>query len=230
MNKNLSLKTKQFFTLIILLYLTACAKHTWEYEPSTPTRLSPLFSKNLTILPITDKRPSSAFLEWSAPLALIPFIPYSKVRVIEYPEKGFIKFEGNPTEKLTQALMWELSNQNLFKKVIYNTQSKQSDYILSGKLKRFRIKSYWSFYGLSLAGIGLWYLGAPAEKIHNDVIIEFKLTDTSGTCYFQKEYTAKSSRLLGFYYNQNIIQFEEPVKHIYLQLVNDLTDTIKKSK
>ena len=230
MNKNLLLKTKQFFTLIVLLYLTACSGHVWEYEPQTPSQHPPLIQSHLNIAPFIDERTDSALIEWSSALALVPFVPYSKARVINLPDQSFMGFEGKATDKLRQALSDEIIAHNLFKTVSESDATTKNSYILSSKLKKFRVKSYWSFYGLSIVGIGLWYLGAPAEKIYNDVIIEFKLTDTFGTCYFQKEYTAQSNRFLGFYYNQNIFQFEEAVKSIYLQLVNDLKIVINKLK
>lgn len=222
---------KKLVCLIVLcLKLTACANHVWEYEPETIHKHPPIKKAVLTVQTLIDERPTSRPMEWSAPLALLPFVPYSKARIINYPENSFIGFAGNPTEKIAQSVADELDAHRLFSTIEYNHPIQKSDYILSGKLKKFRTKSYWSFYGISFLGIGLWYLGAPAEKIYNDVIIEFKLTDTMGKCYFQKEYTEKSSRLLGFYYNQNIQQFEEPVKRINLRLVNDLLPIIKKLK
>ncbi len=222
---------KKLLLLIMLcLGITACASHVWEYEPEAKQKRPPVKQAVLTILPLTDERPSSKFIEWSAPLALIPFVPYSKTRVVNYPDKSFVGFAGNPAEKLAESAADELAVHRLFSTVIYNNPISKSDYILSGTLKRFRVKSYWSFYGASLVGVGLWYLGAPAEKIYNDVIIEYKLSDVTGKVYFQKEYIAQSSRLLGFYYNQNKLQFEKPAKQINLQLVNDLLPIIKKLK
>lgn len=228
MNKNLSLKIKQFFTLIALLYLTACVGHVWEYEPQTPSHHPPLIQSHLNIPPFIDERTDSALIEWSSALALFPFVPYSKARVINLPDQSFMGFEGSATNKLRQALSDEIIAHNLFKTVSESDTTPKNGYILSGTLKKFRVKSYWSFYGLSIMGIGLWYLGAPAEKIYNDVIIEFTLSDKNGKVYFQKEYIARTSRLLGFYYNQNIFQFEESVKSVYLQLMNDLHGVITK--
>lgn len=219
---------KKIFILTMLFFLNACASHVWEYEPEAKQKYPPIKQAVLMVQPLTDERPTSHFMEWSAPLALLPFVPYSKTRVVNHPDKSFVGFAGNPAEKLAEAVADELTAHSLFSTVIYNNPSQKSDYILSGKLKKFRVKSYWSFYGASLAGIALWYLGAPAEKIYNDVCIEFTLSDKNNKVYFQKEYTASSSRLLGFYYNQNKLQFEEAVKQINLQLVNDLLPIIKK--
>lgn len=220
---------KKWVCLIVLcLKLTACANHVWEYEPEAIHKYPPIKKAVLTVQTLTDERSTSHFMEWSAPLALLPFVPYSKTRVVNHPDKSFVGFAGNPAEKLAEAVADELGAHSLFSNVIYNNPISKSNYVLSGTLKKFRIKSYWSFYGASLVGIALWYLGAPAEKIYNDVCIEFTLSDNNGKVYFQKEYTASSSRLLGFYYNQNKLQFEEPVKQINLQLVNDLLPIIKK--
>ena len=221
---------KLVYLIALCLMLTACMGHVWEYEAERQSKRSPLIQSHLNIAPFIDERTSSNVMEWSAPLALVPLVPYSKARVINLPDKSLIGFEGNATDKLRLALSDEIIAHNLFKTVSENDIPSKKGYILSATLKKFRVKNYWSFYGISFLGIGLWYLGAPAEKVYNDVIIEFKLTDTLGTSYFQKEYVAQSNRLLGFYYNQNIFQFEENVKSIYLQLINDLEHVIKKLK
>lgn len=218
------------FITIAYFGLTACTSHMWEYEPNKTQQQAPIKQSALLVLPLTDERTTSKFMEWSAPLALIPFVPYSKVSIENHPEKSFVHFNGKPTEEVAKSVTDELVAHNLFSKIIYNEPHQKYDYILTGKLKRFRIKSYWSFYGFSLFGVGLWYLGAPAEKIHNDVIIEFTLSDTNGKSYFQKEYIGKTSHLLGFYYNQNKIKFEKAVKQINLNLINDLFPIIKKLK
>ena len=144
------------------------------------------------------------------------------MRVIDTPDNATNLLEMDIEPELTQSLVEELQNANVFKKVITTDNSPQNSFMLTGNIKKFRLKKYWSFYGFAPLGVALWYLGLPAEKIYKDVIIEFTLTNNHNNIVFHKEYSAQDTYLMGLYYTGDDSEFEPLVKEIYLNLIKDL--------
>lgn len=213
---------KLLICFLFLLCLTGCSTKPWEYTPEDKTQASILFNNTLNVKPLQDIRKKGSDFQASALLAWIPIVPYSKVRVIDTPDNATNLLEMDIEPELTQSLVEELQNANVFKKVITTDNSPQNSFMLTGNIKKFRLKKYWSFYGFAPLGVALWYLGLPAEKIYKDVIIDFTLTNNHNNIVFHKEYSAQDTYLMGLYYTGDDSEFEPLVKEIYLNLIKDL--------
>lgn len=213
--------------------LTGCVQtHAWKYTVEPRSYSEPKSNLTVSVPLMRDTRKNeNEMMKASGLLALIPLVPYSKFQVFNTPEGNpFIFNNLKVAEDLPKATSEELKASSLFKNVYFTFDTKNSDLILESTVQQFRIKRYWTFYGLSLPGDLLWLLGLPAGTRHNDVVIKYELKDQKGNIYFSKKYSAHKKSYQGLYYNLDMGNFESLIKDINLRFIKDLNEVVEKIK
>ncbi len=216
---------KKVIIYLMCFLLTGCVQtHSWKYTTEPRSYSEPKSNLTVSVPPMRDTRKNeNGMMKASALLALIPLVPYSKNQVLNAPEGiPFIFNNLKVAEDLAKATSEELKASSLFKNVYFAFDTKNSDLILEATVQQFKIKRYWTFYGLSLPGDLLWLLGLPAGTRHNNVVIKYELKDQKGNIYFSKKYSAHKKSYQGLYYNLDMGNFEPLIKEINLNLIADL--------
>lgn len=216
-----------------MLFLTGCVQvHSWKYTAEQRSYEEPKSNLTVIVPPMRDTRKNTNGAKASALLALVPLVPYSKQAVFNTPEgHPFILNNLKIAEDLAKTTSEELQSASIFKNAHFGFDTKQCDLILESTISKFRIKRYWTFYGLSLPGDLLWYLGLPAGTRHNDIAIKYELKDQKGNIYFSKYYSVHKKAYQGLYYNLDIAgDFEPLMKEINMELIKDLSKVAKDIK
>lgn len=224
---------KKILICLSMLFLTGCVQvHSWKYTTEQRSYEEPKSNLTIVVPPMRDTRKNTNGTKASSMLALIPLVPYSKASVFNAPEGNpFILNNLKVSEDLAKTTAEELQAASIFKNVHFSFDTKPSDLILEATINKFRIKRYWTFYGLSLPGDLLWYLGLPAGTRHNDIAIKYELKDQKGNIYFSKYYSAHKKAYQGLYYNLDIAgDFEPLMKEINMELIKDLSKVAKDIK
>lgn len=223
---------KKIAVLVLCLLLTACGSvQTWRYTSEPKSYEKPKIEKIIVVPPFRDIRQNENTQKYMA-LAWIPLVPYSQLVEANTPEGlplALANF-GTASETLAKTTAEELNNASIFKNVYFSFNTEESPLILEGTLKDFKLERYWTFYGLSLPGDLLWFLGFPAGKAYNTITIQYRLIDKKGREFFNKEYTQKEDWLQGFYYGNENYRLEKLMKKINMELVEDLSKLDKKLK
>lgn len=79
-------------------------------------------------------------------------------------------------------------------------------------------------YGLASLGPLLWYLGAPAVKVENDLSLEMSLLNQkSGKILFAKKYSAVPISELGWIYSfPDDFRYSEILREVFREFISDL--------
>ncbi len=224
---------KKILICLSMLFLTGCVQvHSWKYTAEQRSYEEPKSNLTVVIPPMRDTRKNTNGAKASSMLALIPLVPYSKASVFNAPEGNpFILNNLKVSEDLAKTTAEELRAASIFKNSHFDFDTKPSDLILESTISKFRVKKYWTFYGLSFYGALLYYLGLPVGSSHNDIAIKYELKDQKGNIYFSKYYTAHKKAYNGLYYNLDVAgDFEPLMKDINLKLISDLTEVAKDIK
>ncbi len=224
---------KKILICLSMLFLTGCVQvHSWKYTTEQRSYEEPKSNLTVVVPPMRDTRKNKNGSEASALLALVPLVPYSKNAVFNAPEGNtFLLNNLKIAEDLAKTTSEELQAASIFKNTYFSFDTQQSDLILESTVSKFRLKKYWTLYGLSFYGALLYYLGLPAGTRHNDIAIKYELKDQKGNIYFSKYYSAHKKAYQGLYYNLDIAgDFEPLMKEINMELIKDLSKVAKDIK
>ncbi len=215
---------KKILSLFVLItMLSGCATQSWKYTSEPKVYKKPEIQKTVVIPPLSDSRENENSMSGYF-LAMIPLVPYG-TSYFNIPEASpYLPFK--PIDDFSKATAEELNNASLFKNVFFSHNTHEGDFFLQGNLIKSKYSVANTFYGLSLPGDLLWVIGLPSGKIRNEIEIEYKLMDKNYNIYFQKKYKESFSCYQGLYYNLTKFQFEELLKKINMQLIEDLRKVI----
>lgn len=138
-------------------------------------------------------------------LIYLPFMPYARSHYGQPEIEEKLSIKGfQPSRDLANALLQEMEQNNLFKKVSLRQQgdNKKADFIITGRINKASVDTVITSYGMSMFGIVPWMLGLPEGRIYNNLDVQYEMTRTSDNtvvwrCYVKGEW----SRLFGFYFN-----------------------------
>ena len=211
---------KKILAIFLVLNLcTGCAVQGWKYTSEPKNYKKPETHYTLIVPPLRDARDSENNIAgyW---ISMIPLVPYG-TSTINIPD---LRMNSKPVEDFSKAIAEEIDNASIFKNSSFAYSKTGADLYLIGTLKSSQHIINSTFYGLSLPGDLLWYLGLPAGKYHFNIEIEYTLIDGDDNVYFTKTYTADMSNFVGLYYGLDKYSFEETLKKIAKKLIVDLNE------
>ncbi len=186
-----------FWVLLALVGTTGCGVASYEslVDLHAPDGSLGHTSKPATLAVVAeDNRPEGAASSiGSGFLVFIPLVPYGKQNWT--PER--MKSAYNLPDDIAAALAKDLRATGLFREVVSQAKSSAATptphYTLAISLNRGSWVRYYTTYGLSIAGVALWYLGAPEAYGHNEIGFHARLLDTSGAEVAEQDFFAEAS-------------------------------------
>lgn len=216
--------------LVASLLLSGCATWRWNYTPEPPTNRSPILQNTVTVVPLTDNRPSvmydNAWL-WLVPLVLWNSAHADKVEE-SLPEQ---QKQFNPLEDIPKALASELQNKGLFKGVVYNPKDQDGELVLKGRLASTTYDETRISYGLSLYCYLLYLLGLPIATTGNELNFTLQIEEPQSRAVLWESEPYKSSTrgLRGAYYgSRSGLWYDEMLKELMPKILADLEQGMKK--
>ena len=213
--------------LLIVFFFSACSQtKVWTYTPNSQKYLNdPLIKKSCVVPDFVDKRINKN--SNCVGVAYIPLAPFGW-QSLNTPEGGQVHMTSTiwmwrPPEDLAKATASEVENAQIFSECFYSPRKKDAQYALIGELESTRYHGKIFTYFLSAYGPILWFVGFPACYTENELIINFRLINTSTqNTIWEKRYAADDSSISWLYYIQADFVYDVLMKQILNQLVSDL--------
>lgn len=197
---------------------TGCRSHNLSkaYEPRPPVIQTPKAETLLVEFPAENRPLKGKSKNAPAVLAMIPLIPYG--HVITAPElymRGRYKYSYSFNKDLQDAVVNDLKNSGIFQnvyageRVIKDTRISVLDLapvfqwegktntvpkgcrVLSLRLDEGVMHRNFTMYGLSVAAMPLWIIGAPTGYCHFDLRLTAELKDDSGKTLAERSFAGK---------------------------------------
>jgi hypothetical protein len=218
-----------FTVPLIVFFCTGCMNTTpYKYIPnekiSAETATLPLV---VSITVLEDLRDSDntdyTLVGW------IPLVPYGKGH-FSRPETTFkYSFKGlKPREDFAKAIYAEIKQNNLFQTVLVIPQNipPKAGLVITGTIKKARMDTTITFYGISFLGRALWVIGLPIGKVYNGLDIHFEMRRLSdGAVVWEHDIKGDWNTIIGAYYGS---YQDEPYTGINKILRQGLHDGILK--
>lgn len=209
---------KKFLSILFIVNLcTGCATQGWKYTSEPKNYKKPESSYSLVVPPLRDARDSENSMTGYF-ISMLPLVPYG-TSTINVPD---LRMNAKPVEDFSKAIAEEIDSASIFKSSAFSYSKTGADLYLVGTLKSSQHIFNSTFYGLTPLGDLLWIVGLPAGKYYFNIEIEYKLLDNEDNVYFSKAYVEETSNIVGLYYGMGEYSFEETLKKISLNLVQDL--------
>jgi hypothetical protein len=190
----------RYILIILLLPMINCVniQHRFTFSPKEKRIQNQNIPKSVAIETFQDLRPKD--MESRIGYFFIPFVFWESS---EWHRRDIDRFTFYKIDLiLAHALKKEFSSYGKFKEVYVTTESdsKDSDYLVRGKvLKTFR-KETDTLYGLSIFGIFLFPFGLPFSYNQLDTEFEFELVEAkTNKTLLSKKYTDSISGLQNIY-------------------------------
>lgn len=190
---------KRLIQIILFLYIVNCnIQQRFNFSSKEKKSGNQKIVKSLAIETFQDLRPKD--MESRIGYFFIPFVFWESS---EWHRRDIDRFTFYKIDLiLAHALKKEFSSYGKFKEVYVTTESdsKDSDYLVRGKvLKTFR-KETDTLYGLSIFGIFLFPFGLPFSYNQLDTEFEFELVEAkTNKTLLSKKYTDSISGLQNIY-------------------------------
>jgi len=238
------------------LPLAGCGKGQWGPElawdyiaDSYPHDKEPLVHKRVLISRFTDTR--SDIEDNHSWLHMIPLMPFGwfelsrperidslKIPLILFPIADAIGDRAPPLTKkvgqflplidLAQAARAELSASGLFSMVLFteHPDPNEGDLLLQGHITSTRYWGKVTSYGTSILGTWLWLLGFPLGAVHNELAVEFSLSEPgTDSILWEKSYSLTYDKVPLWFYAPWDFYYSELFKIIMQDVVKDLRST-----
>jgi hypothetical protein len=138
-------------------------------------------------------------------LIYLPLMPYARSHYGQPETEEKFAVKGlQPDKDFAHALMQEMEQNNLFKKVLLRKgeESDKAEFVVTGTINRASVDTVITSYGMSMFGIVPWALGLPEGKIYNHVDVHYEMRRVSdNTTVWKCHVKGEWSRVFGFYYN-----------------------------
>ncbi len=187
-------------SIILLLLMINCVnmQDRFIFSPKERKLQNQNIPKSVAIETLQDLRPKD--IETRNGYVFIPFVLWE---TMEAHRRGIDHLAFYKMDLvLTHALKKEFSSYGKFKEVYIATESdsKDADYLVRGKILKTYRKETNSLYGLSIFGIFLFPFGLPFSHNQLDVKFEFELVEAkTNKTLLTKKYPASVSGLQNFY-------------------------------
>lgn len=214
--------------LILFLLIVNCGvRDRFIFSPSVSTEPENKIAKTIAIEEFKDFRDSEE--ENLVGYSLIPFYFYE---IDKSNQDQFNKFAYNKTNiVIPLAIRKEIQTYNRFQDVYFQTESdsKDSDYIIQGKLLKTEVKKAITVYGLSIFGVYLSLLGLPMTYTEIDVEFEISLLERkSNRILVSRRYEGKKDYLGNLYTQHYLIDANSLLDKIIKSFAKDCIDVLSK--
>lgn len=196
---------------LVIFIFTGCgttAKFAYPADARDLVRLSeqPVYDKAIAVVPFEEWRGNTNQLG-TAFLYLIPFMPFGFI-TYERPDTAQMlltvsQFEFDPGEDLARAAAYSLRRSGLFNNAFftYGGERDNAQLLLEADILSTLYKGHTYSYGLSVFGPMLWFIGLPAGRSQNKLVLELRLIDLeSRERIWNKRYHKDWKRVQGLYY------------------------------
>ena len=206
------MKKLTFFILIIFFSFTliSCAKSAaFTYSPgektAVPLNNAPL-PLTVAVIPFQDTRGQNNTNNQF--LCLIPFVLYCSLSY-DRPDAAtrflFLSaYRFHPTEDFARAVTDEINQNRFFNTVVFSRQEQEpgADLVVTGKIMETRYYGENASYGFSLWAPFLWYVGLPAGKVYNTLLLSLEMRRTSDDAVVWSHVVRREwSEIVGQYYH-----------------------------
>ncbi|MCX8035687.1 MAG: hypothetical protein N3D11_01275 [Candidatus Sumerlaeia bacterium] len=218
--------------VVLAVFISGCARQKmWVYAPKAAAVAgAPLLNKSVAVPPFTDERPN-VNKNYMA-LYLIPLMPFgwqdlgAPEGVQIHATSGLWMFK--PAEDLAKATAAELEKTKIFREVFFTNRPSEGDLVLEGRLLSTHYKGYMITYGLSVYGPLLWFVGAPAARVRNDLQIALVLKDNkTGEVVLESRYEASSVQWSWLYYMSEDFNYDTLFANIAKSMVADVEKILR---
>ena len=224
---NLTLLKRHIFIILTLLFINCNIQHRFIFLPKQKKIDTEIIQKSFAIELMQDLRQKD--YETEIGYIFIPFVLWetdnSHKRIFE--PSAF--YQTNKV--LTYALKKEIQSYQKFKEVYVATESdsKDADFILHGKILKTDIKRTYTLYGLSVFGIYLLPFGLPFYHHQLDTEFEFELVEAkTNKTLLSKKYPAKFSVFENLY-SESFVKKANPFLEKQLEtFAKDCMDVLNK--
>ncbi len=219
---------KRYIVIILILFLINCnIQHRFVFSPKEKKSQDQKIVKSLTIEIFQDLRPKD--IETRFGYVFIPFVLWE---TNETNRRHIDNFTFHKIDLvLTHALKKEFSSYKKFKEVYVATESdsKEADYLVRGKILRTYTQETNTIYGLSVFGIFLFPLGLPFSHHQLDTEFEFELVEVkTNKTLLSKKYPAKFSSFENLY-SESFVKKANPFIEKQLEtFAKDCMDVLNK--
>jgi hypothetical protein len=200
------------YVLAIFFFLVnvSCSKRAvFTYIPDEKTATAPSNAPlplTVAVKPFQDARGQNNTNNQF--FCVIPFVPYCSLSY-DRPDAAnrflFVSaYAFHPVDDFSRAVADEIKKNRFFKKVIFplQVQEQGADLVLTGKIMETRYYGENASYGFSLWAPLLWYIGLPAGKVHNTVILSMEIQRSSdGAVVWSHVVRGEWSEIVGLYYH-----------------------------
>ncbi len=203
----------------------------WVYAPKAkPVAGGPLLDKSVAVPAFTDERPNVN--KNYVALYLIPLMPFgwqdlgAPEGVQLHVTSGLWIFK--PSEDFAKATAAELANTKIFREVFFTNRPSEGDLVLEGRILSTRYKGKLLTYCLSAYGPLLWFVGAPAGHIRNDLQIALALKDNkTGETILETNYEVSLVRWAWLYYMPEDFNYDTLFAEIAKSMVADVEKILR---
>jgi len=225
-----------FVSIIVFCFiLSGCATQKgWHYNVEQKKDRKPILNETVAVPVFKDARADKNNNSFA--MYLIPLFPFGWADYT-IPEGGGAKLNSTPiwlfkpNEDLAKAAAEELEASSLFKEVFFTQRASEGELTFLGTINSTNYSATMISYGLSAYGPLLWAFGLPCGSIHNQLGVEFKLTDRKNAVLWQNSYTLKYDKSPVWIYSlPSDFQYDSMYKEIMLKVVVDLENKLKKSE
>ena len=231
---------KKYFSIVLLVGLFTCScatQKSWVkslvYSSNKYNYAPVLQNKSAVILPFKDRREkiNTSMMQWFWPF-LIPIYPgYSlieyTVHEVEMSHMGSLWPAFTPSKDYPKALAQELTSAGIFNWVHYNFRKGGSDFVIEGEILSTKYTGTMRSYGLSGAGVFLWFIGFPCGVVTNELEIKLSCVENnSKNVIFSKTYTAPKYKKTAWIYlvsnDLNDFNYSSMLKGLYKDFIEDI--------
>ncbi|MBK9503222.1 MAG: hypothetical protein KBF99_03110 [Leptospiraceae bacterium] len=224
---NLTLLKRLILIFLMFFFINCNIQNRFFFIPKPKKIESEKISKSFAIELMQDLRQKD--YETDMGYILFPFVLWetdnSHKRIFE----PFAFYQTNKV--LTYALKKEIQSYQKFKEVYVATESdsKDADFILRGKILKTDIKRTYTLYGLSVFGIYLLPFGLPFSHHQLDTEFEFELVEAkTNKTLLSKKYPAKFSAFENLY-SESFVKKANPFLEKQLEsFAKDCMDVLNK--
>lgn len=204
--------SRQIFILLLCFFLFNCTLSQRSIIVSKEKKIQyQKIPKAVAIEKFQDLRAAVEMDEMYG-FILIPFVFWETLESPRWDANNAVS--GKLELVLSHALKKEFLSYNNLKEVYVATESdsKEADYLIRGKILKTNGKKIQTLYGLSIFGILIWAIGMPIEYSVFESETEFELVEVkTNKVLLSKNYPLKASRLRNVYMDS----YERNMKDIW---------------
>ena len=232
--KGVTMIKKFIAVLLASACCLACAnQRVWTYNAGQKITRQPLINKSVAVPDFSDSRINDNSNHIA--FGLIPLIPFGWLN-LQTPEGGQQHISSGlwlfrPPEDFAKATASELENSGLFKEVFYTSRKSDADLTLQGAIKSTQYTGKIFFYGLSIPGDLLWFIGFPQGYSDNALEIHLTLVDNhTGATLWENSYSGYIDQFAFLYYVPADFRYDDLMKKALGSAVSDMQKQITATK